>query len=104
MSASDSEGSLSSNPWSENPGAGQRYGFSQSPNVPLALTALKEGFDPMAACYFLSRQTVVPSRRPGLALWREDLFSAMVRISQSPMSYFRLPVNRVVELGSQVEI
>jgi KUP system potassium uptake protein len=81
-----------------------RYGFSQSPNVPLALSALKGGFDPMAACYFLSRQTVIPARRPGLAPWRERLFSALVRISQSPMSYFKLPVNRVVELGSQVEI
>jgi KUP system potassium uptake protein len=81
-----------------------RYGFSEAPNVPGALSALKGGFDPMKASYFLSRQTLVPSRRPGMALWREHLFAAMMRNSQSPMSYFKLPVNKVVELGSQVEI
>ena len=81
-----------------------RYGFSEAPNVPGALSALKDGFDPMKATYFLSRQTLVPSRRPGMALWREHLFAAMMRNSQSPMSYFKLPVNKVVELGSQVEI
>jgi KUP system potassium uptake protein len=58
----------------------------------------------MEATYFLSRQTCVPSRKPGMALWREHLFAAMMRNSQSPMSYFKLPVNKVVELGSQVEI
>jgi KUP system potassium uptake protein len=81
-----------------------RYGFSEAPNVPGALSALKVGFDPMKASYFLSRQTLVPSCRPGMALWREHLFAAMMRNSQSPMSYFKLPVNKVVELGSQVEI
>lgn len=80
-----------------------RYGSAEAP-MPLVLSALKDGFDPMAACYFLSRQTVIPSRRPRLALWRERLFSALVRVSQSPMSYFKLPVSRVVELGSQIEI
>jgi KUP system potassium uptake protein len=80
------------------------YGFSEAPDVPTALSALKGGFEPMEASYFLSRQTLVPSRRPGMALWREHLFAAMVRNSQSPMSYFKLPVNKVVELGSQVEI
>jgi KUP system potassium uptake protein len=39
-----------------------------------------------------------------MALWREHLFAAMMRNSQSPMSYFKLPVNKVVELGSQIEI
>jgi KUP system potassium uptake protein len=81
-----------------------RYGFSQSPDVPKALSALKRGFEPMEASYFLSRQTCVPSRKPGMALWREHLFAAMMRNSQSPMSYFKLPVNKVVELGSQIEI
>jgi KUP system potassium uptake protein len=81
-----------------------RYGFSQSPDVPRALSGLKQGFEPMEATYFLSRQTCVPSRKPGMALWREHLFAAMMRNSQGPMSYFKLPVNKVVELGSQVEI
>ncbi|WP_454625039.1 potassium transporter Kup [Bradyrhizobium cenepequi] len=81
-----------------------RYGFSEAPNVPAALAGLKEGLDPMKSSYFLSRQTLVPSRKPGIALWREHLFAAMMRNSQSPMSYFKLPVNKVIELGSQVEI
>jgi KUP system potassium uptake protein len=81
-----------------------RYGFSESPDVPAALARLKEPCTPMKASYFLSRQTLVPSKRPGMALWREHLFAAMMRNSQSPMSYFKLPVNKVVELGSQVEI
>lgn len=81
-----------------------RYGFSEAPNVPAALSALSAGFDAMKTTYFLSRQTLVPTRRPGMALWREHLFAAMMRNSQTPMSYFRLPINQVVELGSQVEI
>jgi KUP system potassium uptake protein len=83
-----------------------RYGFAESPDVPLALAQLSEQskFDPMTAGYFLSRQTLIPSRKPGMALWREKLFAAMVRNSESPMSFFKLPVDRVVELGSQIEI
>ncbi len=81
-----------------------RYGFSEAPNVPVALSGLKGGFDPMKSTYFLSRQTLVPTRGPGMAIWREHLFAAMMRNSQSPMSYFKLPVNKVIELGSQVEI
>ncbi|WP_342358369.1 potassium transporter Kup [Terrarubrum flagellatum] len=79
------------------------YGFAESPDVPAALGKVS-GFDPMMAAYFLSRQTLVPTSKPGMALWREHLFAAMVRNSETPMSFFKLPVNRVVELGSQVEI
>ena len=84
-----------------------RYGFAESPDVPAALKSLAKTlphFNLETAAYFLSRQTLVPSRRPGMALWREKLFAAMVRNSESPMSFFKLPVERVVELGSQVEI
>lgn len=58
----------------------------------------------MRSFYFLSRQTLVPSKKPGMQIWREHLFAVMVRNSESSMSFFKLPVNRVVELGSQVEI
>ena len=58
----------------------------------------------MRTSYILGRQTLIPSARPGMALWRETLFAAMVRLSGSAMAYFRLPPGRVVELGSQVEI
>jgi KUP system potassium uptake protein len=84
-----------------------RYGFAESPDVPLALTPLMErrsNFNPVTAGYFLSRQTLIPSHKPGMALWREKLFAAMVRNSETPMSFFKLPVDRVVELGSQIEI
>ncbi|MHB1207945.1 MAG: KUP/HAK/KT family potassium transporter, partial [Rhodospirillaceae bacterium] len=81
-----------------------RYGFSEAPDVPSALAGLKDGFEPMKTSYFLSRQTLVPSRGPGMALWRERVFAAMMRNAQTPMSYFKLPVNKVVELGSQIEI
>lgn len=54
--------------------------------------------------YLLRSQTLIPTNKPGMALWREHLFAAMVRNSETPMSFFKLPTNRVVELGSQVEI
>ena len=79
-----------------------RYGFFESPDIPAAL-ARCETVDARAT-YFLSRQTLVPTRKPGMARWREQLFSAMVRNAEQPMTFFCLPINRVVELGSQVEI
>ena len=81
-----------------------RYGFVEIPDIPAALAAVDLDFDPKAAAYFLSRQTLVPSRKPGMPLWQDHLFAAMVRNSETSMSFFKLPVNRVVELGSQVEI
>ena len=58
----------------------------------------------MRTSYVLGRQMLIPAARPGMPLWRETLFAAMVRLSGSAMEYFRLPPGRVVELGSQVEI
>lgn len=84
-----------------------RYGFAEHPDVPQALAPIMESdpaCNPITAGYFLSRQTLVPTRKPGMALWREHLFAAMVRNAETPMSFFKLPVNRVVELGSQIEI
>ena len=83
-----------------------RYGFAESPDIPAALAPLQAetGCNPLTAAYFLSRQTLVPSRKPGLPMWQEHLFAAMVRNSETPMSFFKLPINRVIELGSQVEI
>ncbi len=84
-----------------------RYGFMQEPDVPSAMMRLREKgetIDPMTTTYFLSRQIILPSKRPGMALWREALFAAMCRNAATPMTTFHLPVNRVVEMGSQVEI
>jgi KUP system potassium uptake protein len=85
-----------------------RYGFMEEVNVPEALAALNEECGPMFkmmdTSFFLARQTLLPSSRPGMAIWREKLFAWMMRNAESAMEFFRLPTNRVVELGSQVEI
>lgn len=84
-----------------------RYGFMDEADIPAALAAEHRAggpFKPMETSYFLSRQTLIPSSRPGMALWREKLFASMVRNAQSAMEFFKLPTNRVIELGSQLEI
>jgi len=58
----------------------------------------------MDTSFFLARQTLLASSRPGMAIWREKLFAWMLRNAESAMEFFKLPTNRVVELGSQVEI
>ncbi|WP_188762164.1 potassium transporter Kup [Sandarakinorhabdus glacialis] len=84
-----------------------RYGFMQEINIPAVLKTV-ENCGPklkmMETSFFLSRQTLLASDRPGMALWREHLFSWMMRNAESAMDFFKLPTNRVVELGSQVEI
>jgi KUP system potassium uptake protein len=84
-----------------------RFGFLEETNVPEALRPVSmcgEPFDMMKTSFFLSRQTLIASSKPGMAIWREKLFAWMLRNAASAMEFFRLPVNRVVELGSQVEI
>jgi KUP system potassium uptake protein len=71
-----------------------RYGFAESPDIPAALADADLDFDPKAAAYFLSRQTLVPSRKPGMPFWQDHLFAAMVRNSETSMSFFKLPTNR----------
>ncbi|HYO15975.1 MAG TPA: potassium transporter Kup [Thermoanaerobaculia bacterium] len=83
------------------------YGFMENPRVPDVLERLREKglqLDIMSTTFFLSRETLIPSRRPGMALWRESLFSVMSRNAQRPTDFFRIPVNRVVELGMQVKL
>jgi len=85
-----------------------RYGFMEEINVPAALTHLQDvgpACKMMDTSFFLARQTLIAStRRPGMAVWREKLFAWMLRNAESAMEFFKLPTNRVVELGSQVEI
>ena len=83
------------------------YGFMDDIDIPAALGAIDDAggaFRPMETSYFLARQTLIASARPGMALWREHLFAWMVRNAEGAMEFFKLPTNRVVELGSQVEI
>jgi KUP system potassium uptake protein len=84
-----------------------RYGFMEDPDVPAALagaTNCGPAFKMMDTSFFLARQTLIASSRPGMAIWREKLFAWMLRNAESAMEFFKLPTNRVVELGSQVEI
>jgi KUP system potassium uptake protein len=83
------------------------YGFMETVNVPEALASIREeGFQLRLSeiTYFLGRETVFASERPGMALWREKLFSAMTRNARSATSFFGLPPDQVVEMGSQIEI
>ena len=83
------------------------YGFMEDPSLPEILALLGEqgiSTEIMATTFFLSRETLIPSKRPGMALWREWLFTLMVRNAQRPSDFFRIPVNRVVELGMQVRL
>ena len=62
-------------------------------------------FDLMDTTFFVSRESIVAgARRPGMALWRERLFAWMMKSSESAMEFFKLPTNRVIELGSQLRI
>jgi KUP system potassium uptake protein len=84
-----------------------RYGFMEEIDVPAALAKIQEcgpTCKPMDTSYFLSRQTLLTSARPAMAVWREKLFAWMMRNAETAMEFFKLPTNRVVELGSQVEI
>jgi KUP system potassium uptake protein len=84
------------------------FGFMQEMNVPEALAGIRccgLPFRMMDTSFFLSRQTPLATRDVrGMALWREKLFAWMMRNAESPMEFFGLPANRVVEMGSQVKI
>jgi KUP system potassium uptake protein len=84
-----------------------RYGFLEETDVPAALATVDlcgPPFNMMQTSFFLSRQTLIASKVPGMAIWREKIFAWMLRNAANAMEFFRLPSNRVVELGSQVEI
>ncbi|MBV8972679.1 MAG: potassium transporter Kup [Sphingomonadaceae bacterium] len=84
-----------------------RFGFMQEIDIPATLKMV-ENCGPkikmMDTSFFLARQTLLASDRPGMAIWRERIFAWMLSNSESAMEFFKLPTNRVVELGSQVEI
>jgi KUP system potassium uptake protein len=85
------------------------YGFMEDVDIPrdLAASAAEAGLtlEPLQTSYFLSRQKLIASCAvPGMALWRERLFAWMLKVSENAMDFFKLPTNRVVELGSQLRI
>jgi len=83
------------------------YGFKEAPDMPEILEACGQlglKMDMMDTSFFLSRETLIPSKMPGMALWREKIFSLMSRNAMRATDFFKIPTNRVVELGTQVEI
>ncbi|MFJ9989285.1 potassium transporter Kup [Pseudomonas putida] len=83
------------------------FGFMDEPDVPAALRLchLEElDFSPMRTTYFLSRETVIASRLEGMSCWRGNLFAFLLKNANGNLRFFNLPLNRVIELGTQVEI
>ncbi|UBM24187.1 potassium transporter Kup [Pseudomonas sp. p1(2021b)] len=83
------------------------FGFMDEPDVPAALRLCHLDaldFSPMRTTYFLSRETVIASRLEGMARWRGNLFAFLLKNANGNLRFFNLPLNRVIELGTQVEI
>lgn len=84
-----------------------RYGFSENPNVPRALKRIEvggRGLELGSVTYFVGRETLLPTRGKGMAIWRERLFALMARNAQTATAYLRLPPDQVVEIGVQIEL
>ncbi|MFQ5666181.1 MAG: potassium transporter Kup [Candidatus Binatia bacterium] len=83
------------------------YGFMEDPNIWHILARAKENgleFKVMETTFFLGRETLIPTKKPGMAIWRERLFAFMSRNAQRATTFFRIPPNRVVEIGEQIEL
>ncbi len=84
------------------------YGFMESPDIPRDLAfALRHGdnkLEPMQTSYFIGRSTLRPSKHSGMPFWQDLLFIFLYRNASDPTDFFRIPANRVVELGSQTTI
>ncbi len=84
-----------------------RYGFAEQPNVPRALALARQTgftFDIMSTSFFLSRRSLRPSPEGGMPIWQDRLFILLSRNADDASSYFRIPTNRVVEIGTQVVV
>ncbi len=84
------------------------HGFKETPDINVVLQLLEQQHNLTLSLsdtsFFLARDTVVPSNLPGMALWRERLFAWMMQNAAKPSDFFRIPPNRVVELGTKIEI
>lgn len=84
-----------------------KYGFMDEPNVPASLIQYRATgaiFDLDKVTFFLGRELVLPTNKPGMALWREQLFSLTTTLATRATAYFKIPAEQVVEIGYQVEI
>ena len=83
------------------------YGFMEDPDIPKVLERLQTAgltYDRTDTTYFLGRETIIAAKQPGMAVWREKLFSVIAHNATSATAYFCLPPDRVVEMGEQIEI
>ena len=83
-----------------------RFGFSEDPDIPAVLRQLATAqpeLNPMAVTYFLGRETLLVTHRPGMPVWRKRLFAFLSRNAHDASHFFRLPPTRVIEVGIQVE-
>jgi KUP system potassium uptake protein len=83
------------------------YGYMQAPSVADMFRCAEPAgikVDPTHASFYLGRETLITTRRPGMSRWRKTLFAVMSRNSISAVAYFDIPANRVVELGTQIEL
>ncbi|HEY8022273.1 MAG TPA: potassium transporter Kup, partial [Thermoanaerobaculia bacterium] len=84
-----------------------RYGFMESPSMPEIIEKAREQglqLDAMKTTFFLSRVTLLPTNKHGLAAWRDRLYALMSRNAVRPTDFFRIPPNRVIELGMQMRL
>nr|MBA3556592.1 potassium transporter Kup [Gemmatimonadales bacterium] len=83
-----------------------KYGFMEIPNAPEALGLVRtfeNGFKPEQTTYYLGRQTLIPTARAGMPMWRKKIFRIMQRNARPATAFFGVPPGRVVELGAQVQ-
>jgi KUP system potassium uptake protein len=84
------------------------FGFKEAPDVNSVLALATQQFDMqfelMETSFFIARDTVVPSKLPGMSMWRERIFAWMHQNAAKPSDFFHIPANRVVELGTKIEI
>src|SRR5436309_8426055 len=84
-----------------------RFGFMETPNVPKALAVARKlgwTFDIMSTSFFLSRRSVRPDARSGMPAWQDRFFIFLAQNADDASSYFQLPTDRVVEIGTQVTV
>jgi KUP system potassium uptake protein len=86
-----------------------RFGFQEPTDVPRLLQLASENgiegdVDPDSAVYFLSQISIVPADHPGLQRWRKQLYVALTRNASSPVDYFKLPRERTISVGTQIEL
>jgi KUP system potassium uptake protein len=79
----------------------------EKPDIPSSLelcSAQGLSFDIMSTSFFISRALIIPASNPGMAFWRERLFQMLSKNAMNAADYYKIPVNRVIEMGTKIEI